>query len=77
MVEISPPTELADWIGGGFCLWWRFYMLPTVIPPLILTKFEHELWYGGGSGDGGGILAILLRVQFLFRLALQNHKTPS
>jgi hypothetical protein len=41
---------------------------------LISNDFEWETGSGGGSG---GILAILLGMQFLFRLALQNNKTPS
>lgn len=48
MVEISPPTELADWIGGGFTNSIKGYLHQ------FQAKFEHELQYGGGSGDGGG-----------------------
>jgi hypothetical protein len=38
------------------------------------TNFEHEIGYGGGSGDSGGIFTILLRMELLFRLARQNHQ---
>ena len=38
------------------------------------SNFEHEIGCSGGSGDSGGIFTILLRVEFLFGLALQNHE---
>ena len=51
-------------------------MLQTIISPPIFSKFEHGIGSGGGSGGSGGFFAIL-RVEFLFGLALQNHETPS
>jgi hypothetical protein len=29
-------------------------------PPPVFRKFEHEIGCGGGSGDGGGFLSILI-----------------
>ena len=47
---------MADLIGGGFCLWWRFCKQYQRIPPLAFRKFEHKIGCGGGSGDSGGSL---------------------
>ena len=58
-------------MGGGIWIWWRFYILQTIISPPIFSKFEHEIGSGGGSGDGGGSLSILIA------MSINNKNTDS
>jgi hypothetical protein len=35
-------------------------MSKTIIPPPFFPVIEHKIGYGGGSGDSGGLFAILV-----------------
>jgi hypothetical protein len=41
-------------LGGGICLWWRYYIEHGRIPPPVTKDFEHDI---GFSGDSGGIFS--------------------
>jgi hypothetical protein len=48
--------------GGGFGNCIKEYLHQ------FYAKFEHKLHYGGGSGDSGGIFAILIEMLFFFTI---------
>jgi hypothetical protein len=75
MVEISPPTELADWIGGGFMSWWKILyasnngtstdfilILSTNYSMVVFAASTLDPTRGGPLADGRAFVHTLKRM---------------